>query len=233
VFTSGDNAYVNGSAAEYTSCFEPSWGQFKARTRPVPGNHEYLTPGAAGYFGYFGAAAGDPATGYYAYDLGDWRIYALNSTCSAIGGCGAGSPQELWLRADLAAHPTACVGAIWHQPVFSSGSEHGSDTTMRPMWQALQDASAEWVVNGHEHNYERFAVQTAAGAASPAGLVEYVVGTGGKSHYAFAAPIANSLVRNDNTYGVLKVTLRSNGWDWQFVPVAGGSFTDSGAAVCH
>ena len=232
VFTSGDNAYVSGSAAEYTSCFDPSWGQFKARTRPVPGNHEYLTAGAAGYFGYFGVAAGDPATGYYAYDLGGWRIYALNSNCSAIGGCGKDSPQELWLRADLAAHPTACVGAIWHHPLFSSG-EHGTNTAVRPLWQALQDAGAELVINGHDHDYERFAVQTASGTASPAGLLEYVVGTGGKSHYTFAAPVANSIVRNDSTYGVLKVTLRSNGWDWQFVPVAGGSFTDSGAAVCR
>src|SRR5262245_61040722 len=127
VFTTGDNVYDNGTATEYATCYGPSWGQpaIKSRTRPVPGNHEYNTPGATGYYGYFGAAAGDPAKGYYAYDLGAWRVYVLNSNCAAIGGCGAGSAQEQWLRGELAADPRTCVVAMWHHPRFSSGSEHG------------------------------------------------------------------------------------------------------------
>jgi Calcineurin-like phosphoesterase/Glycosyl hydrolase family 99 len=232
IFAAGDLAYETGSPTEFATCFDPSWGQYVSRMWPVPGNHEYGTPGAAGYFAYFGSTAGDPAKGYYAYDLGGWRIYALNSNCADIGGCGAGSGEESWLRADLAAHPQACVAAYWHHPLFSSG-EHGNNSSVRALWQALQDAGAELVVNGHDHDYERFTAQTAAGAASGSGIVEYVVGTGGKSHYTFGAPQSNSVVRNDSAYGVIKLTLRTNGWDWQFVPVAGASFTDSGTAVCH
>jgi hypothetical protein len=232
IFAAGDLAYESGTTAEFANCFAPSWGTYLDRIRPVPGNHEYVTSGATGYYGYFGAAAGDPASGYYAYDLGGWRIYALNSNCSAVGGCGAGSAQEQWLRADLAAHPRACVAAYWHHPLFSSGN-HGSNSSVRPLWQALQDAGAELVINGHDHDYERFAAQTASGSASATGIVEYVAGTGGKSHYGFNTPLPNSLVRDSTSYGVLRLSLRANGWDWSFVPVAGASFTDSGSAICH
>ncbi|MEO8247569.1 MAG: metallophosphoesterase, partial [Chloroflexota bacterium] len=232
IFLAGDGAYESGSAVEYANCFDPSWGAYKSRIKPTPGNHEYVTSGASGYFGYFGAAAGDPAKGYYAYSLGGWRIYALNSNCSAVSGCGAGSAQEQWLRADLAAHPTSCAAAYWHHPLFSSG-EHGNQSAVRPLWQALQDAGAEIILNGHDHDYERFAAQTATGSASASGIVEYVVGTGGKSHYAFGSIVANSVARNATTSGVLKLTLRQNGWDWGFVPVAGASYSDSGSAVCH
>jgi 3',5'-cyclic AMP phosphodiesterase CpdA len=232
VFTAGDNAYDAGTAAEFADCYGPTWGRHRDRTLPVPGNHDYVTAGAAGYFAYFGAAAGDPAQGWYATDLGAWRIYALNSDCWAIGGCEAGSAQERWLREDLEANPRACVLAIWHHPLFSSG-DHGSDAMTADLWQALDDAGAEIVINGHDHDYERFGPQDATGAAAAEGIVEYVVGTGGRSHYAFGTPIANSLVRDSTAFGVIRFELDANGWASTFVPVPGESFTDSAAGTCH
>jgi hypothetical protein len=231
VFVAGDNAYENGSATDYASYYDPTWGRHKAITKPVPGNHEYQTAGAAGYYGYFGAAAGDPAKGYYAYDLGAWRIYALNSELVH----GAGSTQEQWLRADLAAHTgTTCVAAYWHRPRFSSG-DHGSDSSFSAFWQALYDYNAELVLVGHDHNYQRFAPQTAGGARDDArGLREFVVGTGGRSFYAFPTPITNTEAWNTSTHGVLKLTLHATSYDFQFVPIAGQTYTDSGTGVaCH
>lgn len=233
IVTLGDNAYESGTTTEFNNCYNPTWGQFKTNTRPAAGNHEYNTPGATGYYGYFGAAAGDPAKGYYSYDLGTWHIVVINSNCSAIGGCGAGSLQDAWLRADLAAHPVACTLAYWHHPLFSS-SLHGNQTYMRPIWQALYEGGADVVLSGHDHSYERFGAQLPDGTADAArGLREFVVGTGGRSHYAIGTPIANSEAHNDDTYGVLKMTLHPSGYDWQFVPVAGGTFADTGSATCH
>ena len=232
VITLGDNVYNNGTELEFANCYGPSWGRHLARTMPSPGNHDYNTPGASGYYGYFGAAAGDPAKGYYSYEAGAWHIVVINSNCAAIG-CGAGSPQEVWVRADLAAHPSVCTMAYWHHPRFSSGSVHGDTTAMQPIWQALQNASADLVLSGHEHNYERYAPQTAAGTADPHGIVEFVVGTGGHSHYGFGVPDANSLVRNSDTFGVLKLTLHATSYDWEFVPEAGKTFTDTGTANCQ
>ncbi|MBI3745692.1 MAG: metallophosphoesterase [Chloroflexi bacterium] len=232
VFTAGDNVYDNGTAREFHDCYAPTWGSELARTLPAPGNHDYNTAHAAGYFAYFGGTAGDPGEGWYARDVGAWRIYVLNSNCWAVGGCGAGSAQEQWLRADLAANPRACVLAIWHQPRFSSG-EHGSSTATSALWQALADAGAEIVVNGHDHDYERFAPQTVDGAADPKGLVEFVVGTGGRSHYAFRTTAANSVIRNGDTYGVIDFTLYPASWSFSFVPVEGGTFTDAGSGTCH
>ena len=228
VFTAGDNVYDSGAPTEFTSCYDPSWGRFKARTKAAAGNHDWLTAGAAGYFGYFGYSRS-----YYAYDLGAWRVYVIDSNCSQVGGCGVGSAQYNWLKADLAANPTTCVAAYWHHPRFSSG-EHGSTTSVQPIWQVLYDAGAEVVLNGHDHDYERFAPQTPTGAADPGrGLTEFVVGTGGKNHYAFGPVLANSVVRNADTFGVLKLTLSATGYTWKFVPEAGKSFTDSGSAACH
>jgi len=233
VITLGDNAYESGTDAEFANCYDPSWGRHKARTRPSVGNHDYLTISASGYFGYFGVAAGDPTQGYYSYNLGAWHIIVINSNCSSVGGCGAGSPQEQWLRADLAAHPAACTLAYWHHPRFSSG-EHGNHISMRAIWQVLYEADADLVLNGHDHDYERFAPQDPNGVADPArGLREFVVGTGGKNHYAIVTPVANSEVRNDDTFGVLKLTLRPTSYDWAFVPEAGKTFTDSGSGTCH
>jgi hypothetical protein len=233
VVTLGDNVYENGTAAEYANCFDPTWGRSKARMRPAPGNHEYNTPGASGYYGYFGDAAGDPSKGYYSYDLGAWHVVVLNSNCSAIGGCEAGSPQEQWLRADLEAHPSACTLAYWHHARFSSG-EHGNHKSVQPLWQALYDANAELVLNGHDHDYERFAPQDPAGAADPErGLREFVVGTGGRSHYTLTSTIANSEVHNSDTFGVLKLVLHADSYEWTFLPEAGKTFSDSGSAACH
>ena len=233
VLTLGDNQYESNTYTNYLKSFDPTWGRVKALIHPAIGNHEYLTSKAAGYFQYFGAAAGSATTGYYSYDIGAWHLIALNSNCSQVGGCGAGSPQEKWLRADLAAHPTACTLAYWHHPRFSSG-EHGSNASTQPLFQALYDAGAEIVLGGHDHDYERFAPQTPTGKADPArGIRQFVVGTGGKNHYGFKTPIANSEVRSDTTYGVLKLTLHPAGYDWQFAPQAGGTFSDAGSAACH
>jgi hypothetical protein len=234
VIIPGDIAYENGSMTDFNNCFNPSWGPYKSRMKPAPGNHEYNTTGATGYYGYFGAAAGDPAKGYYAYDLGTWRMYALNSNCASIGGCGAGSAQEQWLRADLAANPRQCVGAYWHHPLFSSG-EHGSSPAIQPLFQALYDYNADLVLVGHDHDYERFAPQTATGVADAArGIPEFVVGTGGRSHYPFPFGfVANSQAANADTFGLLKLTLTATGYSWQFLPEAGKTFADSGSASCH
>ena len=234
IATLGDNAYERGSPAEYADCYGPTWGRFLSRTRPAPGNHEYLTPGASGYFSYFGAAAGAPDSGYYSYDLGAWHIVVINSNCSPAGGCQAGSRQEAWLRADLAAHRTVCTLAYWHHPRFSSG-EHGDQVSMQPIWQDLYDAGADVVLSGHDHDYERFAPQTPTGVADPArGIREFVVGTGGKNHYPITRPAEpNSEVRNWDTFGILKLTLHPRGYDWQFVPEAGKTFTDAGSGRCH
>ena len=230
VYTTGDNAYGSGTTTQFSECYDPTWGRHKARTRPSAGNHDYITPGAAGYFGYFGPLAGNPGEGFYSYDLGDWHIIVLNSNVSVR----AGSPQETWLRADLAAHPVACTLAYWHHPRFSSGINHGSDTSMHPLWQALYDYGADVVLNGHEHNYERFALQNPAGEADPVrGLREFVVGTGGKVLYAFSPrPAPNTEVRDSRTFGVLKLTLHPTSYSWEFIPEPGKTFTDSGTAPC-
>ena len=233
VFTAGDNAYESGTAAQYASCYHPTWGRHKTRTRPVPGNHEYRTTNAAPYFEYFGSRAGTPGQGWYAYDVGTWRIYSLNSNCTFVGGCGAGSAQEAWLRADLAANPRACVAAIWHHPLFSSGV-HGGTTTTRSLWKALQEAGAEVVITGHEHDYERFAPQRSDGTADAgAGIRAFVVGTGGGELRGFATVRANSVVRKSGVLGVLKLKLKAGSYSWRFVPVSGSTWSDSGSASCH
>jgi hypothetical protein len=232
VATFGDNVYPDGTATQFADCYDPTWGRHKARTMPSAGNHEYNTANAAGYYGYFGAAAGDPTKGYHSYDLGAWHIIVINSNCSAIGGCDAGSAQEQWLRADLAANPRACTLAYWHHPRFSSSTVHGNHAFMQPVWQALYDYSADIVLGGHDHDYERFAPQDPAGNADPRGIRQFIVGTGGRSHYPIVSPIANSELYDDETYGVLKLTLHPASYDWQFIPEASGTFTDSGTGVC-
>jgi hypothetical protein len=233
VFAAGDTAYESGTAAQFTNCYRPTWGSFKWRTRPVPGNHEYLTAGAGPYFAYFGAQAGTAGQGWYAYDVGTWRIYSLNANCASVGGCGPGSAQEAWLRTDLAANPRACMAAIWHQPLFSSGVHGGTDAT-RPLWDALYEAGADLVINGHDHDYERFAPQRPDGTADAStGIREFVVGTGGTGLRSFSTIQANSEVRKAGVLGVLKLELKTAGYTWRFVPVAGSTWTDSGSASCH
>jgi len=229
VFTAGDNAYPFGTADQFATCYGPSWGRHKSRTRPAPGNHEYMRPGAAGYFGYFGEAAGDPALGYYSYDLASWHIVVINSSVDIK----PGSPQELWLRADLASHPTRCTLAYWHYPRFSSGLA-GNYSVMQAMWQALYDAGADVVISAHDHDYERFAPQTPSGLPdSVRGIREFVVGTGGKSLVNFDRLRRNSEVRDNSTFGVLLLKLYDDRYEWEFMPTQVGGFTDAGADTCH
>lgn len=233
VMALGDLAYPNGAPEDF-KCYDKTWGRVKDRTRPAVGNHEFHSAGASYYFQYFGAAAGDPETGYYSYELGSWHIIVLNSECKEVGGCEAGSPEEKWLRADLTAHPTGCTLAYFHKPRFSSGLNHGNDPEVGAFWQALYDFNAELILNGHDHDYERFAPQDPNGNSdSRRGIREFVVGTGGKSHREFGFHKANSEMRNNNTFGVLKLTLKVLGYDWKFIPEAGKSFTDSGSGSCH
>ena len=234
VFTLGDNAYLSGTPRQFADCYAPTWGRHKAHTHPAVGNHEYLTAHARGYYEYFGDAAGQPDKGYYSWDLPNWHIVVLNSNCAEVGGCTRGSKQETWLREDLAAHPQPCIAAMWHHPRFSSGGEHGDDPTVTGLWQALYDAGAEFIVAGHEHVYERFAPQTADGKADPEhGIRQFTVGTGGRELYPWGRIKPNSEVRDNKTFGVIKLTLHPDGYDWEFVPVDGEKFTDSGSDKCH
>ncbi len=232
VVTLGDNAYPKGSTADYRDCFDPPFGPLTSRMKPAPGNHDYDFYAGVPYFDYFGAVAGDRAQGWYSYDVGSWHIVALNSNCAHVGGCEAGSPQEQWLRADLAAHPAVCTLAYWHHPVFSSG-QHGSNTKAAGLFQALYDFHADVVLNGHDHIYERFAPQDPAGVADPIrGIREFVVGTGGQGLYRFGTIKANSEVRDNTRFGALKLTLMPTGYDWEFLPSTGGTAVDSGAGTC-
>lgn len=229
VATFGDNAYPDGSPGDFARCYDPSWGRHRDRTRPAPGNHDYATAGAAGYFGYFGAAAGRPGEGWYAYDLGaHWRAVVLNSNCWAVGGCGPGSPQERWLRRELARHADRHVLAYWHHPRWSSGRVHGGDDATAALWAALDDGGAALVLTGHEHVYERLAPVDPAGRPDPDGIRQFVVGTGGRSLYGFGRPLPASEVRDAATFGVLVLQLYPDRYAWEFVATEPGGFTDSG-----
>lgn len=233
VFTAGDNAYESGTMSEFANCFGPSWGRHRDRIRPSLGNHDVKTSGASGYFDYFGEeAAGPRGKGYYSYDLGKWHIVVLNSNCSWVGGCAAGSEQERWLREDLASNTSKCTLAIWHHARYSSGG-HGNSTRMRDMWAALQEHGADVVLTGHDHMYERFAPQDADGNYDPAGIRQFTVGTGGKSYDPVVKLQPNSEAVEGHTFGVLKMTLYPDRYDWEFIPVEGKAFTDSGSDVCN
>lgn len=235
----GDTQYEDSVFSDFAYSYDLAWGRIKSITYPAVGNHDYHTAGASGYFDYFNGAgnqtgrAGDRSLGYYSFDVGAWHLIALNSNCWAVGGCNAGSPQEVWLRADLAAHPSQCTLAFWHHPRFSAGT-YLDNPAFEPLWQALYDHGAEIVLNAHDHNYQRYAPQSPTGIADANGIREFVVGTGGKVHYAVDADaVQNREVANGETYGVLKLTLHAGSYDWRFEPEAGGSFTDTGSASCH
>ena len=229
VFTAGDNASPAGADSDYVNCYAPTWGRHQARTQPVPGDVDYTTAGAAGYFGYFGAAAGDPTKGYYSYDLGTWHVVALNSNISMS----VGSPQEAWLKADLAATTQQCIVAYWHYPRFYSGTNIIRNS-VKPLWDDLYAARADLIVNGHAGNYERFAPMTPDGTLDAVnGIREIIAGTGGLRHTSFTNIAPNSEIRDNTSYGVLKLTLDAATYTWQFVPVAGAAFQDSGSGVCH
>ncbi|HEY7590932.1 MAG TPA: hypothetical protein VH723_08065 [Candidatus Limnocylindrales bacterium] len=235
VFFPGDAVYPDGTLAEYRDCYGPSWGRFLDRTRPAPGDHEYITPGAAGYREYFGPRAIPRGTTWYSWDERGWHVIVLDSECQSVGGCDPASPQGHWLQADLEASRARCTMAIFHYPRFSSGF-HGDEgaANAAPFWDALHAAGAEIVVNGNDHDYERFAPQDPAGRADPdRGIREFVVGTGGARLRPFLHRPANSEVRNDRTHGVIRFALRDGGYAWDFIPVGGESFSDSGSGTCH
>jgi hypothetical protein len=245
----GDNQYWCGGYNAFLQSYDASWGRFKAITHPVVGNHEYLTTGtssgtagstgcngqnagAAGYFRYFGAAAGQQGAGWYSYDVGTWHLIALNSNCSDAGGCSADSPQGRWLAADLAAHRGRCTLAYWHIPLFSTGNFASPNS--RSFWDQLYAAKADVVLNGHDHNYQRFAPQTPSGAIDEArGIREFLVGTGGANLNGYGSSSGNAEVRDNSTYGILLLTLHPRSYDWRFVPVPGETFSDAGSAGCH
>ena len=232
VLVLGDIQYEDGEEEAFLRSYDPTWGRVKTVTHPVPGNHEYHTSGATGYFRYFGAAAGDPAKGYYSFDVGDWHVIALNSNCSHVGGCRTGSPQERWLRRDLAANPATCTLAFWHHPRFSSGW-HGGSSAYEAFWRDLFEADADVVLVGHDHDYERFAPIGATGEIDlERGIREFVVGTGGRGLRGFSHPQPNSEVHDDSTFGILELTLGRGAYAWRFRPAV-GSFTDGGSSRCH
>ena len=233
VLALGDTTYPVGLPAEFSDCYAPTWGQFKSRTLPAPGNHEYYTTGAPGYFGYFGAAAGPAQRGYYSADVGAWHVLSLNSNLKAADA----DAQLAWLVEDLAVtrrhNPSGCLLAFWHHPLYSSGG-HGNNPHMRAAWQALMTARADLVLAAHDHGYERFAPQDAAGNADPeGGIRSFVVGNGGARLTPFTATKANSLAQDNATHGVLKLILNAQGYEWAFLPVDGSAPRDAGTAGCH
>jgi Calcineurin-like phosphoesterase len=225
----GDNAYSSGRLGEYRRLYDPTWGRFKARTRPVPGNHEYRTPGAAGYFDYFGERAKPRGRSYYSFDLGGWHLIALNSSIAH----GPRSAQARWLRADLVATAKRCILAYWHYPRFSSGAHQGNHRSVAGFWKDLYDARAEVVLSGHEHGYERFARQTPWSKANRQGISQFVVGTGGASLEGFADPKQNSQVRIGDAHGVLELLLHPTSYEWRFVSEDGAVLDKGGPVACH
>ena len=229
VLALGDEQYRNGNLNDFKVSYEQTWGRLKPITKPVPGNHEYGTLGAAGYYQYFGAAAGVPELGYYSFNLGDWHVVALNSQCTAVS-CEQTSAQEQWLRRDLEANQRPCVLAYWHEPRFSSG-DLGGNAAYQPFWVDLQEFGADVVLSGHDHDYERFAPQRADGTADAHGPREFVVGTGGDSLTRLSRRTANSQVWDNQDYGVLKLTLAARSYSWQFITDK-GVVKDSGSSQC-
>jgi len=233
----GDNAYPVGSVRDYRDCFDPSWGRFRDRIRPATGNHEFSTKDAGGYYQYFGDAGGPFDRYHYSYDLGAWHVVVLNTDCWRVGGCELDSPQIEWLRDDLARNPRRCTLAYMHRPPFSSGryGEPKDTTRVRPLWQTLYEENVDVLLAAHEHSYERFAPMNTRGEPDDErGVRLFVVGTGGGNLREFAfGPLPTTEVRNAQTWGVLKLTLHSDGYEWEFLPVEGETFTDSGSGSCH
>ncbi len=227
VITLGDNAYPHGTPQEFAECYHPTWGRHRARTFPSPGNHDYLTASGAPYYAYFGPRAGPAGLGYYTYTAGSWQVFSLNSNVSAA----TGSAQFEWLKAELAASTADCTLAYWHHSVFSSGT-NGPVPRMLEVWRLLQSAGADVVVSAHEHLYERFAPQDVDGRADPKGIRQFTVGTGGASLYDLRSRHPNSEVFERRTWGVIRLTLKTGGYDWEFVPIAGQSFRDAGSGSC-
>jgi hypothetical protein len=228
ILMAGDIAYESGTAQQFADCYHPSWGRHRDRTRPAPGNHEYETANAAPYYEYFGELAGPAGRGYYSFNVGDWHIISLNSNIDMK----AGSPQEQWLRQDLATNAAECTIAFWHHPLFTSGF-HNANPAVAPLWKALEEAGAEIVIAGHDHHYESFAPQNSLGAADTKGIRQFIVGNGGRSLFPALFSVPNSQKRYDTGYGVLRLKLGDGAYEWQFIPVKPGDFSDSGRGECH
>jgi len=230
VLVLGDLQYQTGTLAAFNESYDASWGQFRSKTFPVPGNHEYVTLGASGYYDYFGSLAGDRTKGWQAQTIGGWRVIGLNSNCSAVGGCENGSAQSNWLANDLKNNAKRCTMALWHHPRFSTGT-HGDSTAVSNLWAQLQAKSAELVFAGHDHDYQRFAPLTSSGKLSSKGLTSFVVGTGGRSLYPFSGstPARRAAIAE---YGVLQLDLYSRGYRWAFKTLDGKT-ADSGRAYCR
>ena len=234
VFTLGDNAYESGSPQDLQDCYAPTWGQLLDRTEfVVMGNHDLRTDNGQPNKDYFGSRIVRDGVTWYSQNVATWHVVVLDADCGLIsGGCGPGSPELTWLQSDLAANRQPCTLAMWHQPLFSSGS-HGYDPLVKPFWDALYGAGAELVLNGHDHDYERFAPQDPSGTVDEArGMTEIVVGTGGGVPRGFAKPVANSLSRADHLYGVISITLLPDGWTTRFVS-PDSLFADSSSGTCH
>jgi hypothetical protein len=230
VLALGDTQYEDGTPDEFAA-YDESWGRFKDITLPVVGNHEYQTPDAKGYYAYFGDRAGEPGKGWYTTTVGTWRVIVLNSECAEIGGCEPDSEQGRWLSSQLGGLPR-CTLAAFHRPRFSSGDEHGDNPELASLWSQLQKAGVDVVLNGHDHDYERFAPQDADGDPAD-GPVEFVVGTGGRSLRGFSHTSGRSSVRWSDSFGVLAMTLRADGYDWRFVGPSGAPAVDSGTGTCR
>lgn len=227
----GDEQYEDGQYSKFTNSYDLYYGQYLGITKPVPGNHEYNTTNAAGYYQYFGAIAGDPTKGYYSYNLGDWHIVAINSNCAAIGGCTATSPEGLWLQNDLNSHGNLCTLMYSHHPRWSSGS-HGDNSIMGPFYQIADAAGVDVWLAGHDHNYQRFAPMDANRVADVNGIRQFVVGTGGAGRYSITTVSGNTQAYNTSTFGILSMTLDPTSYTWKFIPVAGSTYTDSGTTSC-
>ena len=232
----GDVAYHHGSASDFERCFAPSWGRFRARMRPATGNHDHATPDAAGYAAYFGARGGPAGTYRYSYDLGTWHVVVLDSDCWRVGGCALDDPQARWMRADLRRHRSRCTLAYWHRPPFSSGryGDPADTERVRPLWRVAVEDGVDVVLTAHEHSYERHAPMDAKGKPDAAGTRLFVVGTGGGNLRRYRdPPLPSTEVRNDDTWGVLRLELHPDRYDWRFLPVDAGTFSDHGSGTCN
>ncbi|WP_394539161.1 DNRLRE domain-containing protein [Lysobacter enzymogenes] len=234
VFTAGDNAYNSGTLSEYNNRYAPTWGRFKALTSPSPGNHDYSTTGAKGYFDYFNGSgnqtgpAGDRSKGYYSWDVGDWHFIALNT----MSGGTVAQTQIDWLKSDLAANTKPCTAAYFHHPLLSRGSYSGY-SQVKPFWDALYAAKADLVLVGHDHNYQRYGKMNPDKAAASDGIRQVLVGTGGRAFYGISGSHALLEASNDSTFGVLKLTLTASGYTGDFVPRAGSSYSDHFTGTCN
>jgi hypothetical protein len=232
----GDVAYQHGSASDFERCFAPSWGRFRARMRPTAGNHDHATPDAAGYAAFFGARGGPTGTYRYSYDLGAWHVVVLDSDCWRVAGCALDDPQARWMRADLRRHRARCTLAYWHRPPFSSGryGDPADTERVRPLWRVAVEEGVDVVLTAHEHSYERHAPMDANGNPDAGGTRLFVVGTGGGNLRRFRNPqLPSTEVRNDDTWGVLRLELQTDRYDWRFLPVDGRTFSDHGSGACN